>query len=29
MVAEIRSNAGAIVTQYTYDDIFVAYDEKR
>jgi hypothetical protein len=24
MVAEIRSNAGAIVTQYTYDDIIEA-----
>jgi hypothetical protein len=25
MVAEIRTNAGAIVTQYTYDDIIEAY----
>jgi hypothetical protein len=24
MVAEIRTNAGAIVTQYTYDDIIEA-----
>jgi hypothetical protein len=24
-MAEIRSNAGAIVTQYTYDDIIEAY----
>jgi hypothetical protein len=24
-MAEIRTNAGAIVTQYTYDDIIEAY----